>query len=54
VTPASAGVVSTPACALHFLDGTKNGTRRWCDMLICGIRSDAAAYNRHHRGHSDA
>jgi predicted RNA-binding Zn ribbon-like protein len=35
-----------PACVLYFLDGTKNGTRRWCDMRTCGNRANAAAYYR--------
>ena len=39
-----------PACILYFLDGTKNGTRRWCDMRTCGNRANAAAYYRRHRG----
>jgi len=38
-----------PACVLYFLDGTKNGTRRWCDMRTCGNRANAAAYYRRHR-----
>jgi predicted RNA-binding Zn ribbon-like protein len=39
-----------PACVLYFLDTTKNGTRRWCDMRACGNRANAAAYyRRHHR-----
>jgi predicted RNA-binding Zn ribbon-like protein len=33
-----------PACVLYFLDTTKNGTRRWCDMRTCGNRANAAAY----------
>jgi predicted RNA-binding Zn ribbon-like protein len=39
-----------PECVLYFLDGTKNGTRRWCDMRTCGNRANAAAYYRRHRG----
>jgi predicted RNA-binding Zn ribbon-like protein len=39
-----------PSCVLYFLDGTKNGTRRWCDMRTCGNRANAAAYYRRHRG----
>ena len=39
-----------PACVLYFLDGTKNGTRRWCDMRTCGNRANAAAYYRRRRG----
>ena len=38
-----------PACVLYFLDGTKNGTRRWCDMRTCGNRTNAAAYYRRRR-----
>jgi predicted RNA-binding Zn ribbon-like protein len=43
-----------PACILHFLDGTKNGTRRWCDMRTCGNRANAAAYYRRQREQSGA
>jgi predicted RNA-binding Zn ribbon-like protein len=43
-----------PACVLYFLDGTKNGTRRWCDMRTCGNRANAAAYYRRQRGEPDA
>jgi predicted RNA-binding Zn ribbon-like protein len=43
-----------PACILYFLDGTKNGTRRWCDMRTCGNRANAAAYYRRRRQQSDA
>jgi predicted RNA-binding Zn ribbon-like protein len=39
-----------PECVLYFLDGTKNGTRRWCDMRTCGNRANAAAYYRRRRG----
>jgi len=38
-----------PECVLYFLDGTKNGTRRWCDMRTCGNRANAAAYYRRRR-----
>jgi predicted RNA-binding Zn ribbon-like protein len=38
-----------PDCVLYFLDGTKNGTRRWCDMRTCGNRANAAAYYRRRR-----
>lgn len=38
-----------PACVLYFLDQTKNGTRRWCDMRTCGNRANAAAYYRRRR-----
>lgn len=38
-----------PACILYFLDATRNGTRRWCDMRTCGNRTNAAAYYRRRR-----
>ncbi len=28
-------------CGWLFLDTTKNGTRRWCDMSVCGNRAKA-------------
>jgi len=43
-----------PACILYFLDGTKNGTRRWCDMRTCGNRANAAAYYRRRRADAGA
>jgi predicted RNA-binding Zn ribbon-like protein len=43
-----------PACVLYFLDGTKNGTRRWCDMRTCGNRTNVAAYYRRRRAEPPA
>ncbi len=31
-------------CGWVFLDTTKNGTRRWCDMRVCGSRAKARSY----------
>ena len=40
---------ANPACVLLFLDISKSGRRRWCDMATCGNRAKAAAhYHRHH------
>ncbi|WP_419994575.1 CGNR zinc finger domain-containing protein [Streptomyces boninensis] len=40
---------SGPTCILHFYDVSKNGTRRWCSMAICGNRSKAKGhYARQH------
>ncbi len=37
-----------PDCILYFLDATRSGTRRWCDMQTCGNRAKAKRhYNRH-------
>jgi predicted RNA-binding Zn ribbon-like protein len=35
---------SDPRCPRVFLDGTKNGRRRWCDMATCGNRAKAARH----------
>lgn len=32
------------SCVLHFYDTTKNGTRRWCSMQLCGNRAKVASY----------
>lgn len=37
-----------PLCRLVFLDGSKNGTRRWCDDAGCGNRDRV---RRHRRAH---
>jgi predicted RNA-binding Zn ribbon-like protein len=37
---------SGASCAWLFLDRSRNGTRRWCDMSVCGNRAKA---QRHHR-----
>jgi predicted RNA-binding Zn ribbon-like protein len=37
-----------PACVLWFYDTSKNHTRRWCSMDLCGNRAKVAAhYHRH-------
>jgi predicted RNA-binding Zn ribbon-like protein len=32
---------ANPACMWLFVDESKNGTRRWCDMAACGNRAKA-------------
>jgi predicted RNA-binding Zn ribbon-like protein len=32
------------SCVLHFCDTTKNRTRRWCSMKICGNRAKVASF----------
>jgi predicted RNA-binding Zn ribbon-like protein len=40
---------ANPSCVLLFLDVSKSGRRRWCDMATCGNRAKATAhYRRHH------
>jgi len=33
-----------PRCTRVFLDTSRNGTRRWCDMGTCGNRAKAARH----------
>jgi predicted RNA-binding Zn ribbon-like protein len=37
------------ACAVHFLDTSKKGSRRWCSMNICGNKVKVAAYQQRNR-----
>ncbi|MFD5322972.1 CGNR zinc finger domain-containing protein [Streptomyces sp. NPDC127092] len=32
------------ACILHFFDTSRNGTRRWCSMALCGNRAKASRH----------
>jgi predicted RNA-binding Zn ribbon-like protein len=34
-----------PTCVLLFLDTSKSGRRRWCDMAVCGNRAKVAAHH---------
>ncbi len=34
-----------PTCVLLFLDVSKSGRRRWCDMAVCGNRAKVAAHH---------
>ena len=36
-------------CAWWFFDDTKNGSRRWCDMKICGNRDKVRRYRERQR-----
>jgi predicted RNA-binding Zn ribbon-like protein len=35
-------------CEWAFYDRTRNHSRAWCDMQICGNRAKARAYRRRH------
>ncbi|MFL6426891.1 MAG: CGNR zinc finger domain-containing protein [Acidobacteriaceae bacterium] len=39
---------ASDTCRWLFLDTSKNHTRRWCDMKICGNRAKARRYNAAH------
>ena len=38
-------------CRWLFLDETKNHSRRWCDMSVCGNRAKARRHYRRGHGH---
>jgi predicted RNA-binding Zn ribbon-like protein len=42
-------VCAERTCSWLFLDETKNGARRWCDMKICGNRNKARRFRRRAR-----
>jgi predicted RNA-binding Zn ribbon-like protein len=37
---------AAPNCGWLFVDGTKNRSRRWCDMRVCGNRDKVRRYRR--------
>ena|SRR5215472_1577959 len=39
--PARVKHCENPDCMLWFFDTTRNGTRRWCSMAVCGNRMKA-------------
>lgn len=47
--PASLHTCASGTCRWLFLDTSKNRTRRWCDMKICGNRAKARRYSAAHR-----
>jgi predicted RNA-binding Zn ribbon-like protein len=44
---------ASPECVLLFLDTSKSGRRRWCDMSTCGNRAKAATHYRRHQRQPD-
>ncbi|NKY85788.1 CGNR zinc finger domain-containing protein [Nocardia veterana] len=36
------------ACTRLYLDTSRAGSRRWCDMTLCGNRAKSAAYRARH------
>lgn len=40
---------ANPVCRWLFLDTSKNHTRRWCDMKLCGNRMKARRFKAAHR-----
>ena len=42
-------ICENPTCTLWFHDISKNHTRRWCTMAVCGNRAKAAAHRAKRR-----
>ena len=42
-------ICENPSCTLWFHDISKNHTRRWCSMAVCGNRAKAAAHRARKR-----
>ena len=42
-------ICENPKCTLWFYDISKNHTRRWCSMAVCGNRAKAAAHRARKR-----
>jgi len=40
---------NNPECRWLFLDTSKNHTRRWCDMKVCGNRMKARRFKAQHK-----
>ncbi len=41
-----------PDCSWLFLDSSRGGRRKWCDMSVCGNRAKARRYYARHRGNT--
>ncbi|MFI1383956.1 CGNR zinc finger domain-containing protein [Embleya sp. NPDC020886] len=38
-----------PTCTRLYVDSSRHGSRRWCDMRACGNRAKAASFRARHR-----
>lgn len=47
--PGRVKTCASESCGALFLDTTRNRSRRWCSMEVCGARAKASAYYRRHR-----
>ena len=41
-----------PDCCWLFIDSSRGGRRKWCDMSVCGNRAKARRYYARHRGNN--
>lgn len=49
VDPQRVRQCANPKCLWLFVDASKGGTRRWCDMNACGNRAKAQRHYRRHK-----
>lgn len=49
-TPARMKACPADDCHFVFYDRTKNKSRVWCDMAVCGNRAKVRRFNERHRG----
>ncbi len=43
-------ICALPTCGWFFIDVSKNGRRRWCDMAVCGNLAKARRFQARRRG----
>ena len=48
-TPGRVRECAGERCPVLYLDTSRNRSRRWCSMEVCGSRAKASAYYRRHR-----
>ena len=48
-TPGRVRECAGPSCPVIYLDTSRNHSRRWCSMEVCGARAKASTYYRRHR-----
>jgi predicted RNA-binding Zn ribbon-like protein len=51
-TPTLIKKCANEACILYFYDNSKNHTRTWCSMQLCGNRMKVAAFFERQRRHT--
>ena len=49
-TPGRVRECAGSSCPVVYLDTSRNHSRRWCSMEVCGSRAKASTYYRRHRG----
>ncbi len=49
VDPGRLKICSTPDCGWLFIDTSRNGSRRWCDMASCGNRAKVKRFYQQRR-----